>query len=89
MTVHTAQCALLIKATIYGKVKIKAQYLISAHRHMMIHYIVHKARTPLPTLILLLIPLNKTVDFKVCSTEVRLAYYQSTELPQRLVFIKN
>ena len=85
----TARFVLAIKSKAGEQVKYKARYAIGGHRDFMKHYILHGAQTLQPSSARLLLALATMYVFAVRSSDVKLAYLQSTEPFLRRIFIKN
>ena len=84
----TARFVLGIKSNADGQIKYKARYVIGGHRDKLKHYMVHGAQTVQPSSIRLLLALASSMNFEVWSSDVKLAYLQSTEPLERRVFIR-
>ena len=85
----TARFALSIKSTVDGEIKYKTRYVIGGHRDVLKHYLVHGVQTLQASSVPLLFALACAHGFDIWSSDVKLAYIQSTEPLFRRVFINN
>ena len=85
----TARFVLAIKSNADRQVKYKDRYIIGGHRDNLKHYMVHGAQTLRASSSRLLLALAAAHDFEVWTSDVKLAYLQSTKPIERRVFVKN
>ena len=85
----TARFVLAIKSNADGQIKHKARYVIGGHRDSLKQFMVHGAQTLQASSARLILALATMFEFHVWSSDVKLAYLQSTEPLTRRVFIKN
>ena len=85
----TARFVLAIKSNADSAIKFKARYVIGGHRDQLKHYMVNGAQTLQCSSARLNIALESMCEFDVWSTDVELAYLQSSEPLERRVFIKS
>ena len=85
----TARFVLAIKSNAHGLIKYEERYVIGGHRDILKHYLVHGAQTLQPSSVRLLFALASAYDFDIWSSDVKIAYLQSTEPLTHPVFIKN
>ena len=84
-----ARFVLAIKSAIDGQTKCKARYVVGGHRDKLKHFMVHGAQTLQTASARLLVALALVFGFQIWSSDVKLAYLQSTEPLMRRVFIHN
>ena len=84
-----ARFVLGIKSNTDGEIKFKARHVIGGHRDHLKYYMVHGAQTMQPSSTRLLLTSANAFDFGVWSTDVKLAYLESSEPLKRCVFIHN
>ena len=85
----TARFVLAIKSTADGRYKYKARYVIGGHRDKLKHYMVHGAQTLQASSARLLLALASSFNFELWTSDIKLAYLQSTKPLKRKVFIHN
>ncbi len=74
-----ARFDLAIKSNADGKVKYKARYVMGGHSDKLKQFIVHGSQTLQTSSSRLLLVLSSIFQFDVWSTDVKLAYLQSSE----------
>ena len=85
----TARFVLAIKSNADGEIQYKARYVIGGHRDRLKHYMVHGAQTLQASFARLLLVLATAHEFKAWTSDVNLAYLQSSKPLERRVFIHN
>ena len=85
----TARFVLGIKSNADGEIKYKARYVIGGHRDCFKHCMVHGDQNVQPSSARLLLALAMAYDFNVWSTDVKLAYLQSSEPLERKIYTSN
>ena len=83
----TARFIPAIKSYTDGIIKYKARYIIGGHRDILKHFMIHGAQTLQASSIRLL--LAPMFGFNFWSSDIELAYLESTEQLRRKVFISN
>ena len=84
----TARFVLAIKSNADGKIKFKAGYVIDDHPDKLKRYLAHGAQTIQFSCTRLVIALVSGQNFAIWSSDVKLAYLQSSEPLSRCVLIK-
>ena len=84
----TARFVLAIKSSVDGEIKFKARYVAGGHMDVFKDYLIHGAQTLQATSVRLILVLSSIFGFQVWSTDVKLAYFQSSTALNREVYIK-
>ena len=84
-----ARFVLVIKTSAEGATRYKARYVIGGHRDRLKLYIVHDSQTVHASSVRIVVCLAAIFGFEIWSSDVKLAYLQSSEPMTRRVFIKN
>ncbi len=85
----TARFVLAIKSNSDSEIKYKARYVIGGYSDTLKHYMVHGAQRLRVSSARLLITSAYIFGFYECSSDVKLAYLQSTVPLRRRLFITN
>ena len=80
---------LAIKSNANGAIKCKARYVISGNRDKIKHFMLHGAQKLQVSSSRLLVALASVHSFPVWTSDVKLAYLQSTKPLERSVFIRD
>ena len=85
VSVLTARFMLAIKHKITREVRFKARCVVGGHRDRRKSFLVHGSQTVQPISVRVLVALSAIFNFKIWSTDVKLAYLQADEPMQRKV----
>ena len=85
----TPRFVVAIKSNADGKIKYKARYVVDGHRDRLKNFMVHGAQTLQSSSKRLLLAMAALLRFDIWSSDIKLAYLQSTEPLTRRVFTAN
>ena len=78
-SVLTARSVLTVKNKITGDVRFKESYVVRGHRHRLDLFLVHASKSVQSASVRVLVALFAISNFKIWSTDVKLAYLQADE----------